>query len=32
VVLRVSVKLVAAGWGDTSAHAKKVSVKRSKRR
>jgi hypothetical protein len=32
VVLSVNVKLVAAGWGDTTAHGKKVSVKRSKRR
>jgi spore coat-associated protein N len=32
VVLSVNVKLVAAGWGETTAHGKKVSVKRSKRR
>jgi hypothetical protein len=32
LVLRVNVKLVAAGWGSTSAHGKKIAVKRPKRR
>lgn len=32
VVLQVQVKLVAAGWGETSSHGKKVSVKRPNRK
>jgi hypothetical protein len=32
LVLNVKVKLVAAGWGETSAHGKKVTVKRAKKR